>query len=163
MTMTTKNNPKTHAHQSMKDASAEMGIPTSILRWAKRQGAPGFVGSRIRPELLMPWLEENQPAAGEPVIAKEQAVLMRVLEQVRDLRRKNDEQEGLLIARAWVQERMGAACSTWIRLRQDGKDARCLTASGQHGAPVAMARSLYDQVSADGGEVLRSLAEVFNE
>lgn len=97
LTMKIKINPKTHAHQSMKDASSEMRIPISILRWAKRQKAPGFAGSRVRPELLMPWLAENQPAAGEPVIAKEQAVLMRVLEQVRDLRRKNDEKERVLV------------------------------------------------------------------
>jgi len=161
--MKTKNKPKTHAYQSMKDASAEMGIPIDVLKWAKSQGAPGFVGSRVRNDQLVLWLASNQPAPGDPTIGKAAATLARILEQVRDLKRRNDEKERALVPVAWVSERMGSACSQWTRLRQDGKDSRCLTASGEHGVPVAMARSFYDQTTVDAGAALQGLAAMFNE
>lgn len=48
-------------------------------------------------------------------------------------------------------------------MRQDSKDGRALKLAGGHGVPVAALRTLYDQVTADGGEVLRDLAEAFRE
>ncbi len=159
--MKTKNKPK--IHPSMKSLADETNIPIDVIRWAKKQGAPGFRGARVHATPLLAWLETHQPAPDDPTIGKGRAVLARILEQVRDLRRKNDEHEGKLIARAWVQERMGAACSQWTRRRQTEKDNRCLAAAGEHGGSVALARTMHDWATADGGEVLRSLAEVFNE
>jgi len=147
----------------MKHLAAESGVPIDVLRWAKRQGGPGFHGARVHADVLLPWLETHQPAHDDATIGKGRAVLARVLEQVRDLRRKNDEKERVLISRAWVAERMAAACSTWICCRQMGKDSRCLTLSAEHGVPVAALRRLFDQVTEDGGEVLRSLGSVFEE
>jgi hypothetical protein len=161
--MRTKNNSKTPVYQSAKAAAVGMGIPIGVIKWAKSQGAPGTTGSRIWPAKLLPWLETHQPDKDEPVLNKDQAVLMRVLEQVRDLRRKNDEKERVLVNRAWVAERMAAACSEWIRCRQMGKDTRCLTLSAEHGVQVAALRTMYDQTTEDGGLVLRSLSSVFVE
>ena len=103
------------------------------------------------------------PVALGSTIGKAAATLARILEQVRDLKRRNDEKERALVPVAWVSERMGSACSQWTRLRQDGKDSRCLTASGEHGVPVAMARSFYDQTTVDAGAALQGLAAMFNE
>jgi len=159
--MRTKNNSKTPVYQSAKAAAVGMGIPIGVIKWAKSQGAPGTTGSRIWPAKLLPWLETHQPDKDEPVLNKDQAVLMRVLEQVRDLRRKNDEKEGKLVPVAWVAERMGAACSEFIRLRQLEKDGWSGKLAAFHGVTVAAARTLHDEATEDIGKILQSLSSVF--
>lgn len=161
--MRTKKKPKTPVYQSAKAAAAGLGIPIGIIKWAKAQGAPGTTGSRIWPDKLLPWLEENRPKDGEPIVDKDQAILARILEQVRDLKRKNNEKERVLINRAWVAERMASACSEFNRSRQMAKDARCLALSAEHGVPVAMARTLYDQSTEDAGLALKALSGTFSE
>ena len=45
------------SYDSMGAAAAAMDVPISTLKWAKRQGAPGFRGSRIIRSELEPWLK----------------------------------------------------------------------------------------------------------
>jgi hypothetical protein len=49
---------------SIGSASAAMKVPVATLRWAKRQGAPGFRGSRVYPEELAPWLCAREDKGG---------------------------------------------------------------------------------------------------
>ena len=58
---------------------------------------------------------------------------------------------------------MGFACAEWTRRRQTEKDSRCLSAAGEHGASVALTRTMHDWATVDGGEVLRQLASAFDE
>ena len=46
-------------YDSLKHASAGMGISTEMLQEAKMLGAPGFVGSRVRARDVRIWLESN--------------------------------------------------------------------------------------------------------
>ncbi len=161
--MKTKNKSLPPVYQNLRQAAAGMGLPLSLLRWAASQSAPGTTGSRIRPDELLLWLAANRPKEGDPIIGREQALLAIALERIRDLKRRNDEKDKLVIHRAWVAERMGAACAEWNRSRRDGKDGRCLVLAAEHGIPVAALRNLYDQATADGGAVLQQLAAVFTE
>lgn len=45
--------------ETMGQAAALMGVPVAILKAAKRQGAPGFVGSRVDMPKLSEWLKAN--------------------------------------------------------------------------------------------------------
>jgi hypothetical protein len=161
--MRTKNNPKTRTYDGIAAAAGALGIDSAIIRWAKKQGAPGFRNGRVDASKLIPWLGTHQPTTDGPAVTKEQAILHRVLEQVRDLRRKNDEKEGKLVPVAWVAERMGAACSEFIRLRQLEKDGWSAKLAAVHGVTVAAARTLHDEATEDIGKILRSLSSVFGD
>jgi|GEM_PF-6883762 len=51
------------AYDSIAQAAAAMGVPKSVLRKLKRDGAPGFHGSRVYPAELRPHLETMSSAA----------------------------------------------------------------------------------------------------
>jgi len=53
------------AYDSIAQAAAAMGVPKSVLRKLKRDGAPGFHGSRVYPGELRPHLETLQSTTGE--------------------------------------------------------------------------------------------------
>lgn len=44
------------SHDSLAHAAAALDLPKELLRSAKKAGAPGFVGSRVYPDKLLPWL-----------------------------------------------------------------------------------------------------------
>lgn len=48
---------------SIAAAAAQLGIPKEVLQSAKRQGAPGFRGSRVYPSEVLPWLQEHAQTA----------------------------------------------------------------------------------------------------
>lgn len=51
-------------YDSIAQASAAMGVSVKQLRRAKKEGAPGFRGSRVYPGELVPWLEEWAKGVG---------------------------------------------------------------------------------------------------
>lgn len=50
---------KSTSYDSIGAAAAGLGVSVSVLRKAKRAGAPGFRGSRVYPAELLPWLKEK--------------------------------------------------------------------------------------------------------
>lgn len=82
-------------YDSIGSAAAALNIAVPALRRAKRQGAPGFKGSRVYPALLLPWLqarEKNAPIIGDDKTALECAILRRKLE---DMEFESQKQRGL--------------------------------------------------------------------
>jgi phage terminase Nu1 subunit (DNA packaging protein) len=51
------------AYDSISQAAASLGVTKSFLQNLKRQGAPGFHGSRVYRAELLPYLEDQQKAA----------------------------------------------------------------------------------------------------
>lgn len=47
------------SYDSIASAAAGLGIEKSVLKKAKRDGAPGFRGSRVYPLELLPWLRKR--------------------------------------------------------------------------------------------------------
>ena len=50
---------------SMKQAASLWGISLQVIKIAKSEGCPAFVGSRIHRDDLISWLEKNPSAAGK--------------------------------------------------------------------------------------------------
>ena len=49
-------------YDSIASAAAHLEIAPALLRKAKKLGAPGFQGSRVYPEQLLPWLKQHNPS-----------------------------------------------------------------------------------------------------
>jgi hypothetical protein len=47
-------------YDSMSAAAGALGMDKAQLSWAKRNGAPGFIASRVHIDLLKPWLVERE-------------------------------------------------------------------------------------------------------
>lgn len=56
---------------SIAAAAAGLGVDKSVLRAAKRDGAPGFRGSRVYPEELLPWLARNEESGKQKAETKD--------------------------------------------------------------------------------------------
>lgn len=82
------------SYDSMAAAAAAMNVPLPHLKRLKREGAPGFKGSRVYPMLLLPHLKQASPAPGgfEDKYSLECAVLRRKLE---DMEFEGQKQRGL--------------------------------------------------------------------
>src|ERR1044071_7080238 len=48
-----------HSYDSIANAAATLSVDVRLLRIAKKNGAPGFVGSRVYPAKLLPWLVKS--------------------------------------------------------------------------------------------------------
>src|ERR1051325_1696266 len=48
--------PQQPYYDSIANAASSLGVSAPLLRLAKKSGAPGFLGSRVYPEKLLPWL-----------------------------------------------------------------------------------------------------------
>lgn len=84
------------SYDSMAAAAAAMNVPIAHLKRLKREGAPGFKGSRVYPLLLLPHLQQTQPSAGqsgfEDKYSLECAIQRRRLE---DMEFESQKQRGL--------------------------------------------------------------------
>ena len=145
-------------YPTIKSCSSATGIPEQTLKKAKRSGCDAFNASgRVSFGRFLKWVFVDTAGKDAGVDwVKERAKTQTLRERV-----KLGIEERRLIERAIVQEKMSIACSEWIRSRQMSKDARSLTVSAEHDVLVAMARTLYDQATEDGGKILRSLSSVF--
>lgn len=59
--------------ETMGQAASMMGIEMSVLRAAKRDGAPGFINSRVVPSLVAPWLKAQPKHSKNGEITKDEA------------------------------------------------------------------------------------------
>lgn len=48
------------SYDSIGAAAAALSVPVALLKRAKRNGAPGFRGSRVYPSELLPWLKKRE-------------------------------------------------------------------------------------------------------
>lgn len=81
-------------YDSMAAAARAIGVSVTLLKVAKRRGAPGFVGSRVDVERLRPWLDK----ANLDTPDKETIQIAKLREEVRKLKIVNDLKEGKLVA-----------------------------------------------------------------
>jgi hypothetical protein len=89
-------------YDSIGQAAAALGIPKRVLQKLKRDGAPGFHGSRVYPAELQPWLEaKNNEAAGGGV-DRDALECRRLLGQCKRIEHANAVDSGGVIALAPV-------------------------------------------------------------
>ena len=88
-------------HDSIAHAAAAWEIKPALLKLAKKAGAPGFQGSRVYPEKLLPWLVKWLWDLSK---LKEQENFKTLIEaeKARGAKWKNDLNDGLYIRRAEV-------------------------------------------------------------
>lgn len=55
------------SYDSIAQAAAALKIPVAVLRSLKKEGAPGFRGSRVYPAELLPWLAGASTKAPEDI------------------------------------------------------------------------------------------------
>ena len=89
------------AYDSIAQAAAAMGVPKSVLRKLKRDGAPGFHGSRVYPGELRPHLETLQSTTGETA-DRDALECRRLLAQCKRIEHANLVESGGVIAVAPV-------------------------------------------------------------
>lgn len=146
---------------SMKAASAALGIPLNVLKWAKGQGCPAFKSNRVVADDLIPWLAANKPDEKElesEISSKEQ----KTREEVRKLKLANDLKEGKLITRAWVVERFNRASSELRASRSKSEAEHPLLFSAVAG-DVAGCRTILRGIWTDISKMMQALSEHFSE
>lgn len=89
-------------YDSIGQAAAALGIPKRVLQKLKRDGAPGFHGSRVYPAELQPWLEAKNSEAGGGGVDRDALECRRLLGQCVRIERDNLEAAGQVIALAPV-------------------------------------------------------------
>lgn len=146
---------------SMKAASAALGIPLNVLKWAKGKGCPAFKSNRVVSDDLLPWLSANKPdekQLDEEISSKEQ----KTREEVRKLKLANDLKEGKLITRAWVVERFNRAAGEIHAARSKSEAEHPLLFSAAAG-DVAGCRTILRGIWSDIFAKIGALAEHFSE
>lgn len=104
-------------YDSIAQAAKGMGCTVALLRRAKKEGAPGFRGSRVYPKELLPWLQAWREAGGD-VDPRGALEMDRLERQVKLLDMEIAEREGKtwnaeLASACWLQHMM-AARQVWL-------------------------------------------------
>jgi len=86
------------AYDSIGQAAAAMGVPKRLLQKLKRDGAPGFHGSRVYPGELQPWLEAKNNEAGGGGVDRDALECRRLLGQCKRIEHANAVDSGGVIA-----------------------------------------------------------------
>lgn len=82
------------SYDSIAQAAPAMGCTVGQLRKYKKEGAPGFRGSRVYPAELLPWLKDRE-AKGEPELGNDREAweVRRMRMQCEDMQRKWDRED----------------------------------------------------------------------
>lgn len=75
--MTANKKPPQTYYDSIASAASALGFTLSDLRKAKRDGAPGFRGSRVYPLELLPWLNAQKKPKGDSKEEIEKRILLK--------------------------------------------------------------------------------------
>lgn len=90
-----------HSYDSIASAAATLSVDVRLLRIAKKNGAPGFVGSRVYPAKLLPWLVQSLWDSSR-IKSEESFKTLIDAEKHRRLKLANDEQSDKFYERADV-------------------------------------------------------------
>ena len=153
--MSKKHETKSQVFDTMQQASAALKIPMRELKRAKAGGCPAFRGARVHEAELVEWLAANPApdSGGDPREEK-------IREEIRKLRIRNERDEGALIPRAWVAERIQRAAGEWAALRLKWEAEAPVEMSAAHGDVASQriaARKLTDGIAS----ILQSLSASF--
>jgi hypothetical protein len=99
-----------NSYDSIAQAAKAMGVSVEALRRAKKEGAPGFRGSRVYPADLLPWLKERESlgASGVGLTEKEKLEERKLLRQCELL----EEELRIKRGKAWDSNDVRAA---WLQ------------------------------------------------
>jgi hypothetical protein len=96
-----KEKTRSPGYDTIGSAAAALGIDKKLLSLAKKKGAPGFRGSRVYTEELLPWLNENRHTLTP---TNREALELEILAtKLKDLQFDLDKKKGLHIEKAEIE------------------------------------------------------------
>ena len=143
----------------MTGLAAQLGVSRKTLEAWRGQGCPGLPPEKIDLAAIQQWAADTGKRAADVsgLAASKEAKLA---EEIRKLRIRNERDEGALISRAWVADRIQKAAGEWARARLKFEAEAPVAMSAAHGDVASqriVARHLADEVA----RILQSLHEVF--
>lgn len=114
------NDPATQVFDTLAQAAAALGVRSSIISRAKKEGAPGFKSGRVIGSQFVPWFREWQKtlmdAKPDDATTKDDWERLRVREQYRKLKLANDIKDGELVPRAEMMAELRGLASEGLKV-----------------------------------------------
>ena len=154
--MTTKNN-KTRVFDTMQQAASALTLPMREIKRAKSAGCTAFRGARVHESELVSWLAEH-PAPDSGGDPKEE----KLREEIRKLRIRNERDEGVLVPRAWVAERIqriAGRLNTYRAKSEAEHPVRFAAAAGDVAGCRIVTREIWDEIMAMHAALALELAQ----
>lgn len=113
------------SYDSIAQAAAAMKVPVAVLRSLKKEGAPGFRGSRVYPAELIPFLKAKESVPDGPMgrtTEKEKLELRKLLRQCEILEVEINYKTGKAwdsndVKTAWITH-LSQANQEWLKVRR---------------------------------------------
>lgn len=140
-------------------AAKRLGTTTKTLRAWRAEGAPGFAADgSIRLAELGAWVEARKKDKAGSADSKE----TKLMEEIRKLRIANDRQEGRVIERAIVAERIQRAAGELNSFRTKSEAEhpnRFASAAGDIALCRTIVRGIWDEIFAGMGTLAKHFEE----
>lgn len=129
----------------MQQSAAALALPLREIKRAKSAGCTAFRGARVHESELISWLAEHPAQESAGGDTRED----KLREEIRKLRIRNERDEGVLVPRAWVAERIqriAGRLNTYRAKSEAEHPVRFAAAAGDVAGCRIVTREIWDEI-----------------